>query len=124
MSSTPTKGTQMTHAQDIDTQLAAIYTDIYKIEDRQVANASTLLSQAGAEFYYRGRRRVTDMKVDEALEILNGIVKANEGESDYAMFNLKGGRQFAGSWNLGQVRRAIEMHEQLREDRALAMNRA
>jgi hypothetical protein len=95
----------MTHAQDIDTRLAAVCNSIYRIEDRLMQNDATLLHQAGAKFYYRGRRRVTDMTAAEALEILTTIVKDNAGESDYALI-LPG----AGS-NLGQARSTIARRE-------------
>lgn len=110
----------MTHAQDIDTRLAAVCNDIYRIEDRLMQNDSSALSQAGAEFYYRGRRRVTDMSIDEALDILAEIIEANEGDSDYARFELKG-RAIGGSWSLGQVRSTVAKRAELEDERQALM---
>lgn len=53
-----------------DEALAAIWADIYKVQRQRDLNANTLLRLAGAEFYYRGRQRVTDMTAAEAAEIV------------------------------------------------------
>jgi hypothetical protein len=59
-----------TTPREIDTELATIWTALYKVEDRIASIHMDLLSQAGAKFHYRGRQRVTDMKVDEAIAIV------------------------------------------------------
>ena len=62
---------------ETDQQLAEVWTEIYKINGRIDSNATDLLRYAGAKFYYRGRQRVTDMKLSEALEIV-------QAKADYA----------------------------------------
>lgn len=52
---------------EIDTKLAEVHGQIYKAEDRLNLIIGTMARLAGAEFYYRGRQRVTDMKLDEAI---------------------------------------------------------
>lgn len=53
-----------------DEQLAVMYHDLYAAQDRAAANVQDCLRTAGAKFYYRGRQRVTDMRIVEAVEIL------------------------------------------------------
>jgi hypothetical protein len=55
---------------ETDTELAAIWNDIYAVRDRISRIHMDLLRQAGAKFFYRGRQRVTDMKVDDAIAIV------------------------------------------------------
>jgi hypothetical protein len=55
---------------ETDTALAALYHELSEIEQQLAYNASSLLSLARAKYYYRGRRRVTDMSVDDAIAIL------------------------------------------------------
>lgn len=52
---------------ETDMKLAEIWKQIYKVNTRIAYGDSDLLSLAGAKFYYRGRRRVTDMKIAEAI---------------------------------------------------------
>jgi hypothetical protein len=73
---------------EVDEELAEVHQEIYKKQDRLAQNTSHLLHLAGAKFYYRGRRRVTDMKVAEAHEIVEREVarmdahrEAHKGES-------------------------------------------
>lgn len=101
---------------ETDTKLAELYLDLYKAEDR-VANIETdLKRQAGAKFYYRRRQRVTDMRTDEALGIVEAELRkltehraAHEGEDGlwvgYAGIVLP--------YAEDQVRRAVtKYHEQ------------
>jgi hypothetical protein len=62
--------TTLTTPAEVDTALAEAHRDLAVIEDRLGLLALSALRQAGANFYYRGRRRVTDMKLDEAETIL------------------------------------------------------
>lgn len=55
---------------ETDTALAELNTRAYGLQDRVDSLEQTAKQQAGAKFYYRGRRRVTDMTVDEAETIL------------------------------------------------------
>ena len=59
----------MTH-RETDMALAEIWKKIYAINTRISYSDRDLLHRAGAKFYYRGRQRVTDMKISEALEIV------------------------------------------------------
>lgn len=61
---------------DIDTELAAVWHAIYKVERSIEMNNTSILHAANAKFYYRGRQRVTDMKLDEALVIVNDALAA------------------------------------------------
>lgn len=65
---------------EVDTKLAATWREIYKAESDLATTHLSLLHLAGATFYYRGRRRVTDMTVAEAVEILEPIVEANKDD--------------------------------------------
>jgi len=51
----------------IDEALAAKWHEIAKAEQQVAYTASTLLHLAGAKYYYRGRQRVTDMTLAEAV---------------------------------------------------------
>lgn len=59
---------------ETDEQLAELYHMLYDAEDRLTRIGSTLLNVAGAEYYYRGRQRVTDMQVEEAQEKVQALV--------------------------------------------------
>jgi hypothetical protein len=59
--------TSTTTPREIDTKLADLSGQIYKAEDRLNAITADMARLAGAEFYYRGKRRVTDMTLDEAI---------------------------------------------------------
>lgn len=62
-----------------DTALAALHAELYATEDRLDRNDSHVLSLAGAKYYYRGRQRVTDMRVPEALAIVRAeLAKMDE----------------------------------------------
>lgn len=62
--------TSLQTPKEIDTALAAKFHELDRIESKQDAIISTIKNLAGAKYYYRGRRRVTDMTLDAALEIL------------------------------------------------------
>lgn len=75
-------------AVDTDTTIAALYREKMNTRERLGLYYNTLQHLAGAKWYYRGRRRVTDMKIDEAREIvvdeiakLQAHGEANKGES-------------------------------------------
>lgn len=55
---------------ETDTALAALWHEVTEVEQRIGYATSTLLHLAGARYYYRGSRRVTDMTVEVAIEIL------------------------------------------------------
>jgi hypothetical protein len=59
---------------ETDMALAELWREMYRMRDKLGWNASTLLRLAGAKYYYRGRQRVTDMKLSEAIEILNAEI--------------------------------------------------
>lgn len=52
---------------ETDTELADIWADIYKAQGQLAYSHRALLQLVGASFYYRGRQRVTDMTLDEAV---------------------------------------------------------
>lgn len=82
-----TTTTNTTFARETDEKLAELYATCAKHDQRGQQFAASILRHAGARYYYRGRRRVTDMKLGEAL----GIVKAE-------LAKLKARRaEFAGS---------------------------
>jgi hypothetical protein len=55
---------------ETDVALAEIWKKIYAANTRLGYHNSDLRRLAGAKYYYRGRQRVTDMKIEEALEIV------------------------------------------------------
>jgi hypothetical protein len=55
---------------DYDIELAEIWKDIYSWRQKLAYAQSNLLHLAGAKYYYRGKKRVTDMTLDEAIEIV------------------------------------------------------
>lgn len=55
---------------ETDTQLAKLYYDAQKIDQRRAMRLREVLEMAGAHYYYRGRQRVTDMTFEEAQEKL------------------------------------------------------
>jgi hypothetical protein len=52
---------------ETDEKLAALFHEYAKLEQARGYTIGTILSMAGARYYYRGRRRVTDMTLDEAV---------------------------------------------------------
>jgi hypothetical protein len=52
---------------ETDTELAAIWGEIYKAQQQLSYAHSSLLSAAGAKYSYRGRQRVPNMTLEEAL---------------------------------------------------------
>jgi hypothetical protein len=59
---------------ETDTALAALWRELYGIRQKIAWSDSGLLSLAGAKYYYRGRQRVTDMKLADAIEIVTAAV--------------------------------------------------
>jgi hypothetical protein len=73
----------------IDTALAETHNEIYKAEDQLTRVHNDLLHTAGAEYRYVGKRRVTDMTVEEARGILGTEIEklkahreAHQGEDN------------------------------------------
>lgn len=61
---------------EIDTQLAEVWTQLYRARDRAVLNGMDLQRLAGAQFGYQGKRRVAiGMSVDEARDIVRAEVE-------------------------------------------------
>lgn len=56
---------------EIDTAIAEKWAEVHTAEQRVAYATSALLSIAGAKYYYRGHRRVTDTTIEEAVEIAN-----------------------------------------------------
>lgn len=60
---------------EIDTALAAVYNEKHRLMDRRALNYMDLQRLAGAQFRYVSRkRRVTDMTITEAIEIVQAEV--------------------------------------------------
>jgi hypothetical protein len=57
-----------------DEAMAAKYHELDKARQQVAYSDSSLLSLAGAVYFYRGRQRVTDMSVDAALSIVTAEV--------------------------------------------------
>ena len=82
---------------ETDEQLAELHYEVYRVSDRRAMNSRHALHVAGAQFYYRGRKRVTDMKVAEALEILKGhadYVAAYKAEHAYTEESTYNGESY------------------------------
>lgn len=87
--------------QQVDTEIAALWTTLYDKMHRLSLFAQSAKSQAGAEFYYRGRQYVTDMTLAQAEEILAADIEAcDDDTSDY--------RQIRKGHHLGSIRRVVE----------------
>lgn len=83
-----------------DTALADLYNQATARRDRIASYFGSLFRMAGADFYYRGRQRVTDMTRPEAEAKCRAIAAEHGPDaSDYTLL---------GSWNLGQLRRSLE----------------
>jgi hypothetical protein len=61
---------------ETDMALSALWRELYAIWQRIDYNTSDLLRIAGAKYYYRGRQRVTDMKLADAIEIATATASA------------------------------------------------
>lgn len=79
---------------ETDTALAELHRQAGKVDLRLQMLAGTAKSQAGADFYYRGRQRVTDMRLAEAEEILAERIASGE----YRF----------GSWSVSQMVSTVE----------------
>jgi hypothetical protein len=73
---------------ETDTALAARYHELADVDQRIAWNVQSILHYAGARYYYRGRQRVTDTKLADALPMVEAEVArmeaheaAHEGES-------------------------------------------
>lgn len=76
--------TSRPHAQEVDEALAAVYNEVYATEDRLATQRTDVARMAGAKFYYRGKRRVTDMTHEEAAHTLRGeLAKLDEHEATH-----------------------------------------
>jgi hypothetical protein len=94
-----------TTPREIDTELAELFNRHYAAEDRLASFNHSILQTAGAEFYYRGRRRVTDLRLDEAIERLETEL-AKHDDDDYGYGRLSA--PCSGSSSTGNARRALE----------------
>lgn len=77
------EATRKEEAKEIDAELAALYTAAAKAEQHVAWTTQTILGAAGAKYYYRGRNYVTDMKLDEALPLVQA--KLDENGSGYTL---------------------------------------
>lgn len=71
---------------EIDTELAAIWHEIAKAEQQLDYSHHALRSLAGARYYYRGRKRVTDMTVEQAVALVTeaaAYIAAYKAEHSY-----------------------------------------
>lgn len=109
----------MSTPREIDTELAGVWTEMYRLQDRLASNSTSLLQMAGAEFYYRGRRRVTDMTVAEAIDILEPLVEA-AADDEYGYGRLP----TRGSSSVGQARTGLSNRNDYLADLADLQQRA
>lgn len=91
---------------ETDTALAELYTELYRQHDRLDVLERNAQQQAGATFHYRGRQRVTDTTVGEALATLRADVAAHahEADDDYGYTLIRGGT------SIGSIRTTLERH--------------
>lgn len=108
---TPTQTTQSSTPREIDTQLSELHVQAYKVEDSLARSMEAALHSAGAEFYYQGRRRVTDMKVSEAEAILAADIAANTDDK-------YGYRLVRKGYSIGGIRTTVANLAELRAARA------
>lgn len=74
----------MSNPREHDIALAEKWHELAKAEQQVAYNESHLLNLAKAKYYYRGRRRVTDMKVEEAIEkVAAALAQAHEWEATH-----------------------------------------
>lgn len=103
-------------AVETDTKLADLYNTTQALGARIDSNAATLKHMAGARFYYRGKRRVTDMATDEAIAIVRDALDALDAwKADHSVTEADG--WVRTDW-VGYVGR-IRPHEQDNANRAL-----
>lgn len=65
-----TTTTILTLARETDEKLAELYVERQRLHQKVASAEASLLRLAGATYYYRGRRRVTDMEPREAVIIV------------------------------------------------------
>lgn len=63
---------------EIDTRIADLYRAATIASDRADQKAETLKGAAGAKYYYIGRRRLTDMTVETAREVVETALAAGQ----------------------------------------------
>lgn len=98
---------------EIDTELAAAWTERYGLEDRQARNATHLQRLAGAEFHYRRSQRVTDMTADEAHAIVAAkAAELNPEDGGYGYTRWPLGQ---GGSRLGQANEALAAWDELED---------
>ena len=86
---------------ETDTELAAIWRDIYAQRTQVGYSRSALLSLAGAKYHYRGRQRVTDMRLSDALEIVRELAAYEAAYAAEHTYDPNGGYPLINwdAWN-------------------------
>lgn len=87
---------------EIDAALAALYNEMNRVQQRLDTSEYSALIEAGAKFYYVGRRRVTDMKLADAEQILAADIAAHADDDKYGYSLVRGGT------SIGNIRRTVE----------------
>jgi len=100
-----------TEAREIDMNLAELWAELYKSRSRLASYNASMLSYAGAKWYYRGRQRVTDMRLDEAAAYCDTLMTAHADASDYARFDLE--PAIKSNASMGDVRRVVNGREEM-----------
>jgi hypothetical protein len=99
-------------ARDIDMQLAELHGRVYATNDKLDRNAMSFLHMAGAEFYYRGRQRVTDMDVATAIDIVTeALATIDPAGDEYGYTRLPVGTR--SHYSTGQARTALANRAEL-----------
>lgn len=98
---------------EIDEQLAEFSGQKQQLTERLSAQQNHVKAMAGAEYYYQGRQRVTDMLFPEAREILVAEL-AKHDEDDYGYGRLATSR---GS-STGSARSALKSIDEIDEQLA------
>jgi hypothetical protein len=119
--------TDTTTARETDEALAALFGRLYIVMDKQASNDAWLKRLAGAKFYYRGRQRVTDMKLGEAMDIVTAAVaelhdwrethREPASESGYVGTDWKGYAGKLAPHEQDHAERALESHRKLDHER-------
>jgi len=101
--------TKTATARQIDTDLAALYTELYTATDKADRGAESLKGIAGAKYHYVRRQRVTDMTTAEALAIVEPILAAHaDDEYGYGMpFPSAGTSLGSGRYVMNAYREAL-----------------
>jgi hypothetical protein len=80
---------------ETDTALAARYHELADVDQRIAWNVQSILHYAGARYYYRGRQRVTDTKLADALPMVEAEVARMEA---HEAANTVDGQWRSGIW--------------------------